>query len=157
MSGWIEDLAAEMVDIARSITLEGGVLVDVAHEPWIGLTGSPHGVPEYGAVSVIPALVDHGMKNVVDANGQLLPIKARVYFLEPIEPYSTAHPWVTERKEPIDPRDRITLPDGQNSILDVAGRPQGSQDRIVNVLGMLMRTTNRPPMFEIWVGEGVNR
>lgn len=93
----------------------------VIHECWVGNTTAVNGVKrgksDYAVGIQRLALVEH-----YDTEGSMpsmreTRIRAKVTFLGPI-----AGNGAEGRREPIDPRDRITLPDGfVGNVLDVKG------------------------------------
>lgn len=100
---------------AANAAAEGlGIAQDVVHEPWIGdVNGVGDEIPPTPVT--LRALVQ--MDPAVDRNprGQAVKLRAIVTFLEPPEPVG-----VPGRREPIDPRDRIILPDGSTGqIVDI--------------------------------------
>lgn len=82
------------------------LLVDVVHEPWIGLADD-YGKPEYDDPVVLKGLVQEGTRQIRDAVGERITTRACITFFEPVPPNGAEG-----RREPIDPRDRFTLPSG---------------------------------------------
>jgi len=83
----------------------------VTHEPWISNTSQ--GRPTFGASSTYKAAVKDSIESVRDQQGEVVTEKGTVVsFLEPVAANGSLG-----RDEPIDPRDRITLPDGQVGVV----------------------------------------
>ena len=107
--------------IAIADTVTKGVQVNVTHEAWTGQNG--HGTETYAAAVTRKAIVDLTRKQRPTASGKLVNVVATVIILEPVLPNGAAG-----RFEPIDPRDKLTLPDGTtgpilngpNSVMDPA-------------------------------------
>lgn len=103
------------IDIANSLT--SGVQSICILEQFIG--SGPSGDFTYASPVEVSAVVDYTNK-VSIRGGQIVTVSATVTVLERIEPNLT----VTDppRKNPIDPRDKLTLPDGSTgSIISVPG------------------------------------
>jgi len=92
------------VALADKITAD--LQVDVVHYAWIG-TDSTYGAPEYAVAVTRKALVELKQRVLKTADGQDFVQKASITFLRPI----TANGAVN-RLEPIDLRDKFTLPNG---------------------------------------------
>lgn len=87
----------------------------VGYEPWIG--DDAFNKPTYGAKSDEKAVVSYVQRMRKTSDGREVMQEATVLFVRPIAANGAA-----ERREPIDPRDRITLPNGMTGpILDVIG------------------------------------
>jgi hypothetical protein len=109
----LQDLIRSGVATANGITEE--LQVAVTHEPWVGK--DQYGGPVFGTPVSRQALVEMKQRLRRSYTGQEVMQMAAVTFLVPVEPNGAAG-----RREPIDPRDRITLPDGTTGpILDAAG------------------------------------
>jgi len=88
---------------------------DVTHFAWV--SQDARGVPEYAAPAVYPALVELSRNRVVGADGQVLFTRYSVTFLQPL-PANGAE----GRQEPIDPRDKLVLPNGEKvDVIDIKG------------------------------------
>lgn len=118
------------VAIANSVTLD--LQVNVTHEPWISDDGQSK--PTYGTAATIPAIVVDERKGFRDAIGEVVQSHTRISFLRPITPNGA-----TGRKEPVDPRDRLTTPDGTTG-------------KVVGSGGMVDRGTGRRFYSEVWLG-----
>jgi hypothetical protein len=94
-----------------------------------------YGKPLY-AVITLQAITVQAPNMHKTSNGQLVAVQAYVAFLEPVPPNGTAG-----RLEPIDPRDKIVLPDG-------------SWGPIVEVKGFIDAGTGKPMFSEVWIGSG---
>lgn len=71
-----------------------------------------------------------------DVNGRQVISYAHLIFLVPFE----AAPWVSDRRDPIDPRDVIILPDGKSG-------PIIDSDK-----GLIDAETKKPYFVEVWLG-----
>lgn len=89
--------------IAKAVTTT--VRADVTLEAWTGQGGT--GTPTYADAVTLSALVFEGPRPFRTALGETVTVKALLYILEPVTANGT-----TGRREPIDPRDKITLPSG---------------------------------------------
>lgn len=104
------------LDAAYSSAESLGLLSQVIHEPWIA-GNDTDAVNPYGTAVARLALIQEGAMHVERPDGQVVTTKARVSFKGPVEPNGAEG-----RQEPIDPRDRITLPSGLVcSIVEVPG------------------------------------
>lgn len=105
---------------------------DVTLEAWTG-TGRG-GVSTFAAAVAIPALVEIKQRLIRDTKGNLVMSRANVTFTKPIVPNGA-----TGRREPVDPRDKITLPDEETGL-------------ILDVEGMTDPSTSAPYMLQIFLG-----
>jgi hypothetical protein len=109
----LADTVRAGVALANSLT--GSLQVTVQHEAWTH--SDKQGAPKFDAPIAQPALVEYKHQLYRMPGGQEVTQRARVTFVGPI-----AGNGAEGRREPIDPRDRITLPDGTTGpILDVQG------------------------------------
>jgi hypothetical protein len=109
----LDSLVRSAVAIANSVT--SSLQVVVSHEAWIG--SDSYGAPQYATAVNLSAIVEYRQRLRHLRDGQQVLQRAVVFLLEPVSPNGAA-----ERREPIDPRDRIVLPDGTTGpIYDVAG------------------------------------
>ncbi len=92
------------VACAKSVT--SALQADITHEAWTapGTSGAP---PTHAAGVTIPALIDQRPTAFRTALGLVIAVKAVIHILQPITANGAA-----DREEPIDPRDKITLPNG---------------------------------------------
>lgn len=104
----------------------------IQHAAWAGQ--DRFGAATYATTANIDALVEYKNRLHQTADGRIVQTQAKITILRPLTPNGA-----TGRKEPIDPRDKITLPDG-------------SIGPIVDVEGFIDPTINRPYMLEIWIG-----
>ena len=122
------------IAIADSVTKDLGVQPTITHQAWTGQNG--FGTDTFAAGVARRAVVDLTRKQRPTATGKLVTIVATVTILETVAPNGAAG-----RREPIDPRDIITLPDGTTApILDVP-------DAVVDPV------TNRPFFNTVVLGE----
>lgn len=102
----LQDILAAGVKIADGVTK--GVQVDVTHEAWIGQDG--YGADQYDSPVTLKAIVDTTRKQRATTTGRLVNIVATVTILQAVEDNGVVT--TPPRREPIDPRDKLTLPDG---------------------------------------------
>jgi hypothetical protein len=95
----------EAVEAVNEATQDLGLQVDVSHEAWIGQ--DVYGAPRFADPVALQALVQEGTNQVRLRTGDTITTRACISFLAAITPHGAAH-----RREPIDPRDRVTLPSG---------------------------------------------
>lgn len=86
---------------AQTATIQG----NVTHEAWIGRDG--YDKPAFDAPVLRTALIQEGSRQVRLTTGDVITTKACLSFLSPIPPNGASG-----RREPVDPRDRFTLPSG---------------------------------------------
>jgi hypothetical protein len=125
------DTLRNAVRIVDSVTAD--IQATVQHEAWIGQDG--RGKPSYAAAVARACAVSMDQRQVEDFEGRLRIARTRLTFPRDIAPNGA-----TGRIEPIDPRDRITLPDGTTG-------------PILNVKGFVDRATNRPFAITVFLGE----
>lgn len=99
----LRDLIKNGVALADKLTAD--LQPTVTHSAWIATTGTGKSV--FGAPMTRAAIVERKQKLVKTGGGQELLSQHVVSFLRPVAPHGAAG-----RSEPIDARDRITLPDG---------------------------------------------
>lgn len=130
----LTDVIASGVAIANQLTSD---LQDktVTIQFWTGQSGS--GDSSYTLPKKFPALVDLSSKPIFTTGGTLLETKAYVAFLEPL-PVTTAKAGQI-RRQPLDERDIITLPDKTSG-------------PIIKIGGFVNADTHRPYMSEVWLG-----
>lgn len=119
------------VALANRIT--DSLQVDVTHEAWTG--DDKYVKPTFAAAVTRSAIVEMRPRLRRLASGKEVMAYAVVTFLVPIAANGAAG-----RREPIDPRDRITLPDGFTG-------------PILEAVGVTDPTTNRPYVLEVVLGE----
>jgi hypothetical protein len=130
----LRDTIAKVVAIANIITknLQG----DVSHYPWIAQNafGSVSQQAPFGQPILRTAIIEQQARWRQMPNGNMVFTYAHLIFLEPFE-----HIDAPNRKNPIDPRDRLILPDG-------------STGPIVDVDGLHNPGTKSPYFCEVWLG-----
>lgn len=101
------------IKIAHNLTK--GVQGEIQHYAWTGQDG--YGKPTYPISPVSLLCVIDRTNKVITVNGQLVTISATLTFVGDVAPNGA-----TGRREPIDPRDKIILPDGFTApIIDTPG------------------------------------
>jgi hypothetical protein len=113
----LNDVIAKVVAVADKIIkpLQG----DVSHYPWIAQNafGSVSQQTPFGQPIARKAVIEQQSRWRQLPNGNTVSTYAHIIFLTPFE-----HIDVPNRKNPIDPRDRLILPDGSTGpIVDVDG------------------------------------
>lgn len=101
-------LIGNVVAIADKVTKSLRLQSEVTWEAWIGQSG--RGRRAYADPVTLNAIVDLTRKQRPTASGKMATIIATVTILEAITPNEATT--VPARVHPIDPHDRITLPDG---------------------------------------------
>ena len=127
----LDGLVRKGTKIAKKVTkrLQG----NITHAAWTGKDKKSK--PTYATATTIPAIIDLGPKPFRTAQGVTITVKAMIYILQPISANGASG-----RHEPVDPRDKITLPDG------TVGAPiQGSG-------GLLDPTTSYPYFHTVALG-----
>jgi len=99
----LRDLVASGVALADNLTAD--LQPTVQHEAWTGNDG--FGGATYATAVPRAALVERKQKQVLNPQGQEVLSEHTITLLRPI-----AANGAPDRFEPIDPRDRFTLPDG---------------------------------------------
>lgn len=92
--------------VALANSLTASLQVTVTHEAWTG--NNVHGKHTYAAPISRLAIVEHKQLLRRTRDATVTMVEPSVLILEPVDDNGA-----TGRKEPIDPRDRITLPDGR--------------------------------------------
>lgn len=92
-------------------TLTKGVQATVTLERWTGQTTS--GTPTYSAAESLRAVVDYKQKQSMTSTGKLVPVMATLTIVGDVSPA-------------INPKDRITLPDGRTG--PILGTPAAVVD-----------------------------
>lgn len=107
-------VVASAVAAANSQT--ASLQVTVQHEAWIGYADDS-ARPAYAAPVPLPAMVQEGTGQVRLSTGETIKTQACISFLE-----LPAANGASGRREPLDPRDRLTLPSGKTGpIVDNQG------------------------------------
>ena len=117
--------------VATANKITADLQPEVTLERWIGQNATG---PLYGEEEFLPAVVEYGVDQIVNDAREIVPVQAKVTFIRPIEPEGSRG-----RKEPLDTRDRVKLPNGTSGPL-------------VRVRGMVDGETGEPYMIEAWVG-----
>ena len=118
--------------VATANRLMASLQPNVTFEAWTG--EDAYGAVTFATGVPTPALVEQKQRLHRTASGREVVTKAKITILRPIAPNGA-----TGRTEPIDSRDRFTLPDG-------------STGPIVDVEGFVDRGTGRPYFAEIFLG-----
>lgn len=109
----LDAIVRSVVATANRVT--ASLQATVTHEAWTGK--DVYNKPSYAAGVARQALVEWEPELQRKADSEQIRCRARLTFLQPITPQGTAG-----RREPIDPRDRITLANGYSGpILRVPG------------------------------------
>lgn len=124
-----DDLIRTGVSLADSLT--GSLQATVAHQAW---TGSDGFNDTYAASVDRQAIVERKNRERQTADGRTILTTAQITFLRPIAAQGAAG-----RQEPIDSRDKLTLPDG-------------STDPIADVEALLDPDTGRGYYAVVWLG-----
>jgi hypothetical protein len=103
----LEAVIAGAVEAVRLSTET--IQVQVQIEPWIGEPLAFGGPPQYGPLVLAQALVQEGLQHTKRSDGTYITTRARLSFLDPAAVPPNGAPG---RREPIDPRDIVTLPSG---------------------------------------------
>lgn len=112
--------------------------IDVTHEAWLGQDRL--GSPDFAAPQTLRALIEKSPKQLFTTSGSVVVVKATLIFLDPIADHTANTGYF--RHNPIDPRDRITLPDGSTA-------------PIIDPAGFLNSETERPFVNEVLLGESI--
>lgn len=108
----LADIIRSGVATAHKVTLD--LQATVTHEAWTGQDDT--GKPTYASAETRTAVVDRKQRLRRSVGGQEMVSRHVLTFLAPIAANGAA-----DRQEPIDPRDRFTLPDGSTGpIIDIA-------------------------------------
>jgi hypothetical protein len=119
------------VAAANQATVSLGLQVDVSHEAWIGQ--DDYGKATFDDPVTLSALVQEGTNQIRRTDGSVITTRACISFLYPI-----THNGASGRREPIDPRDRITLPSGYTG-------------PIVENVGAIVHTGPLEPITVVWL------
>lgn len=125
-----DDLVRTGVSLANDLT--GSLQTTVTHEAWTGM--DELGDETYAGPVTLNAIVNQRQRERRTNTGETIMTRAEITILETITPNGAAG-----RVEPIDNRDRITLPDGTTG-------------PIVDTEGILDPDTNRPYFARVWLG-----
>ena len=125
----LDDIIRDVVALADSVSTP--LRADITLEAWTG-SATSGAAPTYAAAVTIPAIVDQSSDAFRSAAGETLAVKGVIRILRPVAANGSDN-----RKEPIDPRDRITLPDG------TVGTP------IMGVGGLVDPSTGKPYTYTV--------
>lgn len=128
-----DDLIRSGVALADSLT--DSLQVSVTHEAYTGI--NEFGESSYAAGVSRKAIVERKNRQRVTGDGRTILTSAQITFLRAIEANGAAG-----RQEPVDTRDRITLPDG-------------STDPIADVEALLDPDTGRGYYAVVWLGRAM--
>ena len=127
----LDSILRNAIATANSVT--SSLQSTILHEAWIGQDG--YGKPTYATGVQRQAIVEMRQRRRPLPDGRELIQEAHITFVQPI-----AANGASERREPIDPRDRITLPSGLTG-------------PIHDVRGVVDPGTNQPYLLEVVLGE----
>lgn len=128
----LDSIVRKGVALANRVT--GPLQVNIVHEAW--LSSLPGGDYTYDTPTTRLAIVEYGIYLRTMSDGRQIQATAHVTF-----PYPLVANGAPGRDEPIDVRDRITL-------------PRGGTSEIVDVRGFVDARTLLPYMTEVWLGAG---
>jgi hypothetical protein len=133
----IPDYASILRNVGLPILRQqtGSFQCNVVLERWTGQSGS--GTPQYDDYIVLEAIVEYKQTQRRTTAGSEQVSRAELTITYPIPPMVPSN---SERVEPVDQKDRITLPDGTTS-------------PIIDVEGVADPTTGRPFYTIIFLGE----
>ena len=128
----LDKVVRDAIKVAKNAA--GDLIVQVQHEPWIGTDG--YGQRSYATAEARDAIVDFRRQKFTTDGGTETVMAVVVTFLDPFVAQGAEG-----RQEPIDPRDRMTLPDGTVApSVEVRG-------------AAIDPTTNQPFMMEVVLGK----
>ena len=113
-------------------TAFGGAAAPITHEAWIGQDA--YGAPSYAPGVLRKAVIGQDGRRFNTNAGDVVASRAVVSFVEAVEPNGAEG-----RDEPIDLRDRITLPGGITGPL-------------LDAVGTADPTTGAPFSLSVWLG-----
>ena len=105
---------------------------EVSYQPWKSQT--EFGKATFGSVKKLKAVVEYNRQLRKTESGEMVMTMASVLFVQPLTPVGGAG-----RTEPIDPRDKIVMPDGRTG-------------PIVYSKGFTDPISGRTMYHEIWLG-----
>lgn len=121
--------------VAKADRVTAPIQVTIHHYAW--LSQDAFGKPVYADPTDILAIVEIVNRQQYSSSGKLMLIVASITIPRPLSPNGAPG-----RKEPIDPRDKIVLPDG-------------TTQPIIAAEGVLDSATSRPFMTEVLLGRAV--
>ena len=130
---------AGFADVIRSAletvdTVTDSLQVDITHHPWVDSDGMGTPVFDPAGPFVIKAIAQDRQRLVRRQDGELQMTRTVLTFPRPITPNGAAG-----RQEPIDPRDKLVLPDGTTGA-------------IIDIVGVVDPVTGKPYISEVWLG-----
>lgn len=120
--------------VALADSLTASLQPVVSFEAWTGQDA--FGAPTYAAAIPVAALTEQRLSTRQTLNGKLVPTVAKITILRPLAVNGAAG-----RIEPIDNRDRFTLPDGTTG-------------PVVDVADFTDPDSGRGYFAEVWLGSG---
>lgn len=127
----LDSIVRNAVATANRVT--GALQATVQHAAWTGEDG--YSKPIYATAVARPAIVEMRQRQRRMPDGREVLQMAVVTFVGPIAPNGAA-----QRREPVDPRDLITLPSGYTA-------------PILDVVGVVDAGTDAPYMLEVVLGQ----
>lgn len=127
----LNDILASGVATANSITAT--LQVPVIHEAWLSNDG-PYAKPLFASPVTRYAVVEEAVRDFRMPTGEVVTQQAKITFLALIPDTGGAN-----RKEPIDPRDKLTLPSGRTG-------------QLLSIEGVTNPTTSRPYVLDVVMG-----
>jgi hypothetical protein len=131
MTAGLDSLVRQTVSIVGAVTQS--LQATVTHNAWVSNSSDGYVTPTFASTSY-RAVVQWRQRRITTDTGRVVDQVAEVVFIQPI-PANGA----TGRKEPIDPRDTITLPNGW-------------MGHVLNVEGAVDPSTNAPYMVRVALG-----
>lgn len=126
----LDSLVRAIVATANHVT--STLQCNVTFYAWI--SDGDNSEPTYASPITLRAVVDLRQRRITSSTGEDIIQKARITFVGPVEPNGASN-----RREPIDPRDKIVLPNGYTG-------------PILNVLGPVDPSTGDPYAPEVILG-----
>lgn len=127
----LDRIVRSAVDLADDITKS--LQPTVAHSAWVGM--DVHGTPTYAAPINRECIVEYKIRDKLQSStGRVIQSQALITIIGPVAANGAAG-----RVEPIDPRDKIVLPNGQTG-------------PIIDVEGVVDPDTDLPYMYQVWIG-----
>lgn len=129
------DIVRSAVATVHAITNNGELTEAISLARWNGQ--DDQGLATYASTLTINAIVERKNKRIRTASGAETVATATVTILKP---FAKLSPVVSGRREPVDPRDQVTLADG------ISGPIMAVDD------GLADQSTNRPYLTQIFLG-----
>jgi hypothetical protein len=128
----LADTIAQGIGVLDDIIVAEEITAGITLEAWTGQ--NLDGDPTYAAAVPIEALVELRADLKKNDEGTEILSKTKLTITRPIAANGAAG-----RREPIDPLDKITLPDGTTG-------------PVITTEGLVDGTTDAPYMLEVWLG-----